>query len=65
MGVVGAVNEIKLKKIIKEAVRDALAEEMAKLKLVLAPYISKEEQAEIERLYRSPERKFVREIRLK
>jgi len=65
MGTIGTMNEIKLKKIIKEAVQDALAEEIVKLRLVLAPYISEEEQAEIERLYKSPERKFVREFRLK
>lgn len=65
MGTIGAISEIKLKKIIKEAVHDAVAEEIVKLRLVLAPYISEEEQAEIERLYKSPERKFVREIRLK
>jgi len=47
-------NETKLRQIVKEAVRDALEEELLKLRLLLAPYISDEEQEEIEKSYGEP-----------
>jgi len=49
-----ALSENKFKKIVKDAVRDALEEEMAKLRLLIAPYISDEEQKEIEKGYKRP-----------
>ena len=36
------------------AVKDALEEEMVKLRLLMAPYISDEEQKEIEKDYKKP-----------
>ncbi len=49
-----AISENESKKIKKDAVNDALEEEMAKLHLLVAPYVSDEEQQEIERLYKKP-----------
>lgn len=47
-------DEKKLKDIIKEAVKDALEEEMMKLRLLVLPYVSDEEQKEIEESYDKP-----------
>ncbi|MEW6104664.1 MAG: hypothetical protein AB1630_12780 [bacterium] len=44
-------DEVRLKDIVKEAVRDALDEEIIKLRLLFAPYISNDEQKEIEESY--------------
>jgi len=47
-------DEAKLRQIVKEAVRDALEEELSKMRLLLGPYISDEEQQEIEKSYGEP-----------
>lgn len=48
------ISENKFKKIIRDAVKDAIEEEMAKLRLLVAPYISDEEQKDIEKAYKAP-----------
>lgn len=55
-------NEAKLRQIIKEAVRDALEEEFLKLRLVFAPYVSDEEQEEIEKSYGEPSKEVARTL---
>jgi len=52
-------DENKLKDIIKGAVRDVFEEEMMKLRLLLTPYVSDEEQREIEESYGEPSKKEV------
>ncbi len=47
-------DETKLKEIVKEAVKDALDDEIMRIRLLFAPYISDEEQKEIERSYGKP-----------
>jgi len=47
-------DENKLKDIIKGAVRDVFEKEMMKLRLLLTPYVSDEEQGEIEESYAEP-----------
>ncbi len=47
-------DEDKLKDIIKDAVKDVFEEEMMKLRLLLIPYVSDEEQREIEESYGEP-----------
>jgi len=47
-------NEDKLKDIIKDAVKDVFEEEIMKLRLLLIPYVSDEEQREIEESYGEP-----------
>jgi len=61
---IDAINEVKLKNIIKDAVRDVLEEEMIKLRLLFAPYISDEEQREIEKNYRQPSKDVARTLTL-
>jgi hypothetical protein len=39
---------------VKEAVKDALEDEIMKMRLLFAPYVSDEEQKEIERSYGKP-----------
>ena len=55
-------DESKLRQIVKEAVRDALEEELLKLRLLLAPYISDEEQEEIEKNYGEPSKNVARSL---
>ncbi len=47
-------DEDKLKDIIKDAVKDVFEDEMMKLRLLLIPYVSDEEQREIEESYGEP-----------
>lgn len=55
-------DEAKLRQIVKEAVRDALEEELLKMRLLLAPYISDEEQEEIEKSYGEPSKDVSRSL---
>ena len=55
-------NEAKLRQIVKEAVRDALEEEIMKLRLLFAPYLSDEEQEEIEKTYDEPSKEVARTL---
>ena len=59
------VDETKLRNIMKEAVRDVLEEETMKLRLLFMPYISNEEQKEIEESYGEPSKEVVRTLILK
>ena len=58
-------NEIELRQLVKEAVRDALEEEILKLRFLVAPYVSDEEQGETERLYDEPSKDVARTLILK
>ena len=55
-------NENTLKHIIREAVRDVLEEEVMKVKLLLTPYVSDEEQKEIEESYGEPSKEVARTL---
>lgn len=55
-------DEAKLKKIVKEAVRNALEDEIMKMRLLFAPYVSDEEQKEIERNYGKPSKETARTL---
>jgi hypothetical protein len=55
-------DETRLKDIIREAVRDVLEEEMTKLRLLLTPYVSDEEQKEVEGSYRKPSKEVARTL---
>jgi hypothetical protein len=55
-------DEAKLRQIVKEAVRDVLEEELLKMRLLLAPYISDEEQEEIEKSYGEPSKDVSRSL---
>jgi hypothetical protein len=55
-------DEAKLRQIVKEAVRDALEEEILKLRLLFAPYVSDEEQQEIEKSYGKPSKEVARTL---
>ncbi|MEK6545736.1 MAG: hypothetical protein AABZ28_04320 [Nitrospinota bacterium] len=58
-------DENKLKDIIKEAVKDVLKEEMMNLRLLLTPYVSDEEQTEIEESYGELSKEIARTLILK
>jgi hypothetical protein len=53
-----------LKTVVKEGIREALDEELMKLRAILVPYASEKEQKEIERLYGKPSRKAAKSRKL-
>ncbi|MEW6614634.1 MAG: hypothetical protein AB1401_04125 [Thermodesulfobacteriota bacterium] len=55
-------DETKLKEIVKEAVKDALEDEIMKMRLLFAPYVSDEEQKEIEKSYDKPSKEIARTL---
>ena len=55
-------DENRLKDLIREAVRDVLEEEVMKVKLLLTPYVSDEEQREIEESYGQPSKEVARTL---
>ncbi len=55
-------DENRLKDLIREAVRDVLEEEVMKVKLLLTPYVSDEEQREIEESYGEPSKQVARTL---
>ena len=46
-----AISEEKIRNIVKNEIENALAEFLMRMKLEFLPYISREEQKEIEKLY--------------
>lgn len=59
-----AIDETRLTDIIKDAVRDVLEEEIGKLRLLFTPYISEEEQREMEEEYKEPSTEVARTLNL-
>ncbi|MBA4390171.1 MAG: hypothetical protein C0399_04455 [Syntrophus sp. (in: bacteria)] len=63
-----ALSENKFRKIVrdavKDAVKDAMEEEMAKLYLLIAPYVSDEEQKEIDKTYQKPSKQIGKTLML-
>ncbi|OGZ54189.1 MAG: hypothetical protein A3H64_00040 [Candidatus Ryanbacteria bacterium RIFCSPLOWO2_02_FULL_45_11c] len=53
---VTVLDDKKLKALVKESVREAVNAEFTKLGAFLSPYISKEEQKDIEKRYGRPSR---------
>lgn len=51
-----------LKTVIKESVREVLAQELMKLRALAMPSVSIKEQKNIEKLYRRPHRKSAKTI---
>ena len=59
------ITESKLKNLFRETVQEVLVLEFMKLRADLLPFISEEEQKEIEKLYREPRRKIAKSIKFK
>mgnify|MGYP001560168462 FL=1 len=59
------INEKELKIVVKESVREVLAQELMKLRALALPDISNKEQKEIEKLYGKPTRKIAKSIKVK
>lgn len=55
-------DEAKLKEIVKEAVRDVLEDEIIKMRLLFMPYVSDEEQREIEESYGKPSKEVAKTL---
>jgi len=56
------ITEQKLRNIIKEGVREALADELMKLRALALPEVLKREQWDIEKRYKKPSRRIVKKI---
>ena len=59
------INEKELKMVVKESVREVLAQELMKLRALALPDISDKEQKEIEKLYGKPTRKIAKSVKIK
>lgn len=55
-------DEAKLKEIVKEAVRDALEDEIMKMRLLFIPYVSDKEQKEVEESYGKPSKEVAKTL---
>jgi hypothetical protein len=53
-----------LKILIKESVKEVLEQEMMKLRALMLPYVSKDEQKDIERRYKNPLRRHIKRIEI-
>ncbi len=51
-----------IKTAIREGVREALADELANIRAILLPYVSKREQKDIEKCYGKPTRKIAKTV---
>jgi len=56
--------EVRLKRVVREAIKEAFEEEFMKLRLLAVSYISDEEQKEIESSYLQPSKKSKRTLLL-
>ncbi|MCX5810575.1 MAG: hypothetical protein NTX36_14615 [Proteobacteria bacterium] len=56
--------EVRLKRVVREAIQEAFEEEFMKLRLLAVSYISDEEQKEIESSYLQPSKKSKRTLLL-
>jgi len=52
-------------KLARESVKEALTEELMKVRSLAIPYISPAEQKNIEKLYKQPSRKSLRSVRVR
>ena len=55
----------KLRNLIKETLKEVITLEFMKLRADLMPFVSPQEQKEIEKLYGKPTRKFVKSLKVK
>jgi hypothetical protein len=53
-----------LKILIKESVKEVLAQEIMRLRALMLPYVSKAEQKDIERRYKKPIRRAIKKIEI-
>ncbi|MFQ5730167.1 MAG: hypothetical protein ACE5GN_07390 [Waddliaceae bacterium] len=57
-----AITKEELKSVVKESVREVLAQELMKFRALLLPSVSEKEQKDIEKLYGKPSRKVAKSI---
>jgi len=51
-----------LRNMLKEVVKEVIEEEMVKIRLMLVPYVSDEEQKEIKEMYKEPSKEIARSL---
>ena len=59
-----SIEKEELKTMIQESVREVISEEIMKFRALLSPFISQEEQNEIETEYGSPTREIAKTIEI-
>jgi len=59
------ISESKLKNLFREALKEVLSLEFMKLRASLLPFVSEEEQKEIEKEYGRPQRKVRKSVKFK
>lgn len=58
------ISKNNLKGVVRESVREVLAEELMAARATIAPFVSHKEQADIERRYKAPSRKVAKSVLL-
>jgi hypothetical protein len=58
------IKKDELKTMIQESVREVISEEIMKFRALLVPFVSQEEQSEIETEYDSPTREIAKTIEI-
>jgi len=58
------ISDRHLKTLVRETVKEALAEELAKLRASFVPFVSVEEQRDIERRYGKPSRRVAKSLKI-
>jgi hypothetical protein len=59
------IQKEELKAAVKESVREVFDQEFARLRASFLPFVSREEQADIEKRYKKPVRKIAKNIEIK
>jgi hypothetical protein len=59
------IQKKELKAAVKESVREVFDQEFARLRASFLPFVSREEQADIEKRYKKPVRKIAKNIEIK
>jgi len=59
------VNKKELKKVVKESLKEVLEKEMMEIRTLLIPYVTKEEQEDINLRYGVPTRKTSKSLKVK
>jgi len=58
------LDERQLKTLIKESMKEIISSEFMKLRAFLVPYVSAEEQKEIEQIYKKPSGKITKSYKI-
>jgi hypothetical protein len=59
------ISKKEIKAVIKESVREVLEQELVKLRALALPFVSENEQKDVEKRYGKPSRKITKSVEIK